>query len=171
MPLRPTNIAPWRRWLLPAALALSLAGCGYRFTPRGGELPGGVRALRVPVFRNLTAEPGVEGVFTDALREELERTGRLGGDGADATALGVVTELRDSSPIYQKSYRVEAVVTLRVERAGGTLAEITVRGAEDYSPSQSKPAILEHEARRRMAMRRLAQSLARQAVERLATGF
>ena len=184
MPLRPTDLPARRRRLLPAALALSLiagaAGCGYRFTPRGGELPEGVRALQVPIFRNLTAEPGIEGIFTDALRQELARAGRLGGEGADAVALGAVTEVRDGAAIYLNSpdgggglasIRVEAVATLRLERAGRTLAEVTVRGDEDYIPGADSPSILEDEASRRMALRRLSQSLMRQAVERLASGF
>ncbi len=172
---------------MPAALAASLAaGCGYRFTPQGGELPEGVRTLYVPVFRNLTAEPGVEGYFTSAFRRELARAGREGGEGSDAIAYGTVEEITEGSPIYANSpavpgegppplpepasMRVRAKASVRLERGGKTIAQVAVVGNEDYRPGGEVP-VLHDEASRRMALRRLADALMRQALERLSSGF
>src|SRR3990172_6422254 len=70
-----------------SAGAVLLGACGYRFTAGGGELPGKARTLFVPLFSNQTAEPEVDAFFTSALRQELARAGRAGGDASDARAL------------------------------------------------------------------------------------
>ncbi len=168
------------------------AGCGYRFT-RGADLPGKARTLHVPVFKNLTSEPGLEGAFTDALRDELARAGREGGEASDAQAVGEVTSLASGGAIVTSlldkngvpvaaqlaSYRVSATAVVRVMRGPEKLAETTVSGTEDYQPSSHTPGgatpgqqwILETEANRRLALQRLARSLMRQAYLNLASGF
>lgn len=182
-----------RRGLLIAAAALAAAACGYRFTAGGGELPGGARSLYVPVFQNATVEPGLEGVFTDALRDELARWGREGGEAADARVEGRITAVGDGSPIRLSlltdaglpiasgaSYRVSATVVLRVWRGGEKLAETAVSGSEDYLPERpelrlqrpgigvgEEAGILEVEANRRAALRRLARTLMQQAYQNL----
>ncbi|MBI5543761.1 MAG: hypothetical protein HY901_07745 [Deltaproteobacteria bacterium] len=184
---RPSVSCPAGVWLLPA-VALTLA-CGYRFTAGGGPLPGNARTLHVPVFKNLTAEPGLEGAFTEAFRDELSRWGREGGEASDATALGEIVEVSEGPAIVASlysdaghlaststSYRVQARIVVKVVRAGEQLAETTVTGTEDYLPSRpdlpAKPGtlVLEMEANRRLALRRLATSLMRQAYQNL-TGF
>lgn len=171
---------------MPAALAALLAtGCGYRFTPEGGDLPEGARTLYVPVFRNLTAEPGVEGCFTSAFRRELARAGREGGEGSDAIAYGTIEEISEGSVIYANSpaipgeasqlpgpasMGIRAKVSVRLEKGGKTIARVVVAGSEDYRPGGEVP-VLSDEASRRMALRRLADSLMRQALERLSSGF
>ncbi len=57
---------------------LFLSACGYRFTAGGGALPQGIREVYAPVFINRTAEPGLETLFTQALREYLVRHGVAG---------------------------------------------------------------------------------------------
>jgi hypothetical protein len=170
------------------ACAAAMA-CGYRFTPGGGPLPGNARTLYVPVFKNLTAEPGLEGPFTDALRQELARWEREGGEASDAVAEGTVVAIVGGGGIVtslvndagylqssQASYRVGATVSVKVTRRGEKIGETTVTGFEDYLPSRpdvpvvAATGVLEAEANRRMALRRLALSLMRQAYQNL-TGF
>jgi outer membrane lipopolysaccharide assembly protein LptE/RlpB len=50
------------------------AGCGYSLR---GNLPPDVKTVGVPIFRNLTAEPAVEGFITRAVVEAFVRNGRL----------------------------------------------------------------------------------------------
>ncbi len=177
-------------WRPSFALAVLLAtSCGYRFTPAGGPLPGGARALYVPVFKNATTEGGIEGYFTEALRDELARYGREGGPASDAEAHGTITSVSSGSAIVTSqlserafqtlSYRIQATVSVRVVRGGATLAETTVSGGEDYLPCRPTAGfecpvqgvgVLETEASRRMALRRLAPTLMRQAYQNL-TGF
>ena len=180
------------RRALAAAAALSgmLLACGYHFTAGGGPLPGEARALYVPVFKNLTAEPGIEGVFTDAFRQELSRWGREGGEASDAVAEGEIKSVASTGAIFTNTfsdagvqiaataaYRLQATLVLRVLRAGEKIAETTVTGTEDYLPSRAElgqtgqgTAVLEAEANRRLALRRLAATLTRQAYQNL-TGF
>lgn len=163
----------WRRLLLTAALATTSA-CGYRFTPQGGDLPGGARSLHVPLFRNATSEAGVEAWFTEALRTELARRGLQGGEASDVVVLGSVTEVSDGAAIYASagglpiSVRVHSAATVRVMRGSKTLREVKVAGDEDYKPTPGLGAeILRDEANRRTALRRLSQRLMREALERL----
>lgn len=178
-----------RRALAAAVLCTGLFACGYRFTAGGGPLPGGARTLHVPVFKNATAEPGLEGPFTEALRQELARYGREGGELSDAVAVGEITSVGGGPAIITNtfsdagvqlaataSFQVVATVRVRVVKGDQQVAETTVTGGEDYLPrldvTANAPAtgVLEAEANRRVALRRLAATLMRQAYRNL-TGF
>ena len=50
---------------------MAALGCGYRFTASGAGFPQGIHKVFAPVIVNRTAEPGLEGIFTEALREQL----------------------------------------------------------------------------------------------------
>jgi len=173
----------WRRLgAMSLALAMAMA-CGYRFSAKGGNLPGGAKALRVPLFRNHTVEPAVEAWFTEALRTELSRAGREAGEAGDVVVEGVVNEVSevpaivltsaqpDASVVRVSTYRIAARATLRVRRGEETLAEFSVAGNEEYLPgTEPGYALLDTEAARRIALRRLAEKLMHEAYERL-TGF
>jgi hypothetical protein len=182
-----------------ASLAL---GCGYGFTAGGGALPGKARTLYVPVFRNASAEPGIEGVFTEAFRQELSRWKRLGGEASDARVEGTIVSVQGAPRIVTwklnadktstpqiSSYGVQVVAVVRVFKGEEKVGETTVTDTEAYQPMRpattdgqfpapSSPTaasnpdnrVLEVEANRRMALRRLAQSLMHQAYQNL-TGF
>ncbi|MGC4113637.1 MAG: LPS assembly lipoprotein LptE [Myxococcales bacterium] len=176
-----------RRALAAAVLSTVLVACGYRFTAGGGPLPGGARTLFVPVFRNASAEPGLEGPFTDAFRQELARAGREGGELSDAVAVGEIVSVVGGPVIFTNSfndagvplpaataaYQVQATVVVRVLKGGVQIAETKVMGGEDYLPRLDVTAnalatgVLEAEANRRMALRRLAGVLMRQAYQNL----
>jgi outer membrane lipopolysaccharide assembly protein LptE/RlpB len=59
--------------VMVAALLL-LGGCGYSLR---GTLPAHLRTVGVPMFKNLTAEPAVEGLVTRAIVEAFSTNGRL----------------------------------------------------------------------------------------------
>ncbi|MDR0966777.1 MAG: LPS assembly lipoprotein LptE [Myxococcales bacterium] len=167
--------------LVGLSLLIFFSGCGYRFTPEGGELPGGARAVAVPMFENDTAEPGIGAWFTEALRVEVGRTGREGGAASEARIVGKILEVRDPTAIYtanpqgglqRTSARVEAVVELRFLRGDEQLRRVMVRGGEDYliAPSQTGSlAVLQDDANRRLALRRLAERLMRDGFEQMQT--
>lgn len=168
---------------------LSVVGCGYRFTPRSAGLPEGVRSVCAPVFRNDTAEPGLEVVFTRDFRQELIRAGVLGGAGAcDASVEGVVVGVGSAptiltEPVYVgntlvagaqlASYRASATVVLRLKRDGKVLSETTVSGNEDFLPGTAGVTgdVLEAEANRQAALNRLAETLMREGYDRLASNW
>ncbi|MCY1079760.1 LPS assembly lipoprotein LptE [Archangium lansingense] len=170
-------------------LLLSAAGCGYRFTPRGTGLPGGVRSVCAPVFSNNTAEPGLELLFTRSMRQELVRAGVLGGTGAcEATLEGVVLGVGSmptaiAEPVFQgntqsappqlASYRASATVLLQLKRDGQVVATAEVSGTEDFLPGTASVSgdVLEVEANRQSALHRLAETLMREGYDRLASSW
>jgi hypothetical protein len=176
--------------VVAAALVAGL-GCGYRFVPRDATLPEGVRSVCAPVFVNETPEPGLETLFTQALRQELVRAGTLGDGGAcEARIEGIVTivnssptivtepieEVREGDVIVQPgvpaqlaSYRAFAEARLRLIKGEQVLSETSVSGTEDYLPGSGD--VLEAEANRQAALHRLSETLMREGYERLARSW
>ncbi|MGA9526228.1 MAG: LptE family protein [Myxococcaceae bacterium] len=160
--------------LLSLALTLT-AGCGYRFTAGPVTLPQGIRAVSAPVFGNQTAEPGLQAVFTQSLREQLTRAGIEARADADAELSGEVlsvwggpallTTPKELEPATLASYRIFATAQLRLRKSGQILSERVVSGSEDYLPGVD---VLQTEANRDAALRRLADRLMREGFERIA---
>lgn len=155
-------------------------GCGYRFVPRETTLPEGVRSVCTPLFQNETPEPGLETLFTRAMRQELLRTGTLGDGGAcEARLEGVVTGVNNvptivteptaDTPAQLASYRAFAEVRLRLLKGEQVLADTSVSGTEDYLPGSGD--VLEAEANRQAALHRLSETLMREAYDRLARNW
>ena len=63
-----------RRVRAVLALAILISGCGYTVN---GTLPSDIKTISVPIFQNLTREPGVEGLVTRAVVEAFTTNGRL----------------------------------------------------------------------------------------------
>ena len=55
-------------------LALSLSACAYRFGLSERSLPGGYRQVAIPVFKNSSADVGIEISFTNALIRRFARS-------------------------------------------------------------------------------------------------
>ncbi len=193
--MHPASSAPGLDLLAPADTVAAMArlnavaacvvlltglGCGYRFVPRESSLPEGVRSVCAPVFLNETAEPGLETLFTQALRQELVRAGTLGeGRACDARLEGAVVlvsstptivtepviENGQQRPAQLASYRALAGVRLRLTKDGRVLSETIVSGTEDYLPGSGD--VLEAEANRQAALHRLSEALMREGYERL----
>lgn len=157
------------------ASALVSAGCGYRFAASGDPLPEGVNRVRAPLFTNRTQEPGLETVFTQALRGELMRAGISTSANAESELQGELLNVWGGPTILTTpsvqgevstlaSYRVFAVVRLRLVTNGRVLKEADVSGSEDYLPGQD---LLRAEANRQAALQRLADRLMREGYDRL----
>jgi outer membrane lipopolysaccharide assembly protein LptE/RlpB len=154
------------------AWVLVLAGCGYHFVG-AGLLPDGVRSVRAPIFRNHTSEPSLELAFTEAFRGELERRGELGAAAADGELQGEILAVGGTPTLLTSdhvlaSYRLTATVRLRLVRNGKVLSAADVSGFEDYLPAQAGDVLLS-EANRQAALKRLADTLAREGLDRLST--
>jgi hypothetical protein len=150
--------AAWSRAAAALALCSALGGCGYSLAHKGGQ------PLRVPAFRNGTAEAEAGGLFTAELRAELNGRGRLAGDESQAPVIqGEIVGLRSYASalgsVNASAFRVEAQVRLRMPGY-----EDFAVGAEDFYAGVD---VLGTEANRRAALRRLARSLSRELVERL----
>ena len=60
--------------LLVLTVLNTINGCGYRFGYASRSLPGGYDQLAIPVFKNNTQIVGIEPYFTNAIREEFDRS-------------------------------------------------------------------------------------------------
>ncbi len=164
------------RTLVPAVVLLLCASCGYRFGAGGGGLPDGVTRVVSPVFHNNTAEPGLEVIFTRALREQLMRSGvRTAASGPAPELRGEVlavwggptiltTPIRQGETPTLASYRIWASAKLRLVEGERVLAETDIVGSEDYLPGQD---ILDSERNRQAALHRLAERLMTDGFDRL----
>ncbi len=160
---------------LVSLVCLAQPGCGYHFTASGPGFPQGIRKVFAPVVVNRTPEPALEGVFTEALRERLARSGSLGGESSEGRLegelLSVGAAVAQLAPGTQGAltYRISATLRVRLLRGGTLLAMTDVYGTEDYLPA-IRADVLTTEANRQAAIRRLASALAADAVARLQTG-
>jgi hypothetical protein len=141
------------------AAVLALSACGYgfsqRYVARGGATSVGVRP-----FENRSTDPELGAAVTTALRTELARRGAdAGGEGAAE----IDGEVRAEEPTLTSrggaSWRVAMVVRARLVAGGTTVAEHVARREADYVGGGDP---LETEARRALALRRLADDAARE---------
>lgn len=134
-----------------------LSGCGYRFTARGAAFPEQVAHVCVPVFSNRTDEPVVETIFTQALREELLRAGRLGARDCEAVVEGEIQSVSSAQTMTElASYRLSASVRLRLKKGNRVLSETLVQGGEEYLRGAD---VLLTDSQRQAAFYRLAPKL------------
>lgn len=158
---------------LTLSVLLAVGGCShYRFMAGASSLPGGVRAVWAPVFVNRTAEPAVEVAFTEAFRQELARNGVLGDERSGARLEGEILSLAGAPTLLAPtgqyaSYRLTAVISLKLVERGRVVSAAVVSASEDYLPGTD---VLLSEANRKSALARLSELAARDGYDRLATG-
>lgn len=169
-----------KRLLISLCLLIATA-CGYRFVRAGENLPEGIQSVCAPMLMNRTSESALETIFTQSLREQLTRAGVLGGTGsceaslegeilgvgASPTILGFADAGFDrAQELRLASYRTTVVVRLHLIKGGRILRATEVAASEDFLPGAE---LLDSEANRQAALRRLADELMRDAYERLAS--
>ena len=147
-----------------AAAALALASCGYGFGAGAGRLPPGAQHVFVRPLENRTTDAELGALVAASLRHELARRRADAGPEAPARIEGAVEEagFGASSP-NGATYRLSLVVSARLLVDGKVLAEQRARRDEDWLAGQDA---LESEGRRRLALRRAAEGIAREIVER-----
>jgi len=107
----------WAALMTVAALALA-TGCGYSFK---GNLPGHVKSVAVPTFKNKTQQPAVESTITAAVINAFVTSGKLkvvSLDEADSILEGEVTgynvvSVSVDNRINVRQYRL--VVTMNLQ--------------------------------------------------------
>ncbi len=141
-----------------AVAALALSACGYGFSQRY-VARGGATSIAVRPFENRSVEPDLGAVLTTALRTELARRGADAPDGGAATIDG---EVRAEEPVLTArggaSWRIAVTVRARLLASGAVVAEHVARRDADYVGGADP---LETEARRALALRRIADDAAR----------
>jgi outer membrane lipopolysaccharide assembly protein LptE/RlpB len=88
----------------------AVSGCGYQLSGQAGSVPDNLRQLAIPMFVNATPVPGLERLFTAAVRERFQRDGRvrLGSD------VGLGTRLQGEITRYELT---QILATTRDDRA------------------------------------------------------
>lgn len=175
----PSRLTPgWgrRRGVLVGAvlcLTVGSVGCGYRFAVGELGLPPGVGAVYVPVFENRSSEGEAGAMFAEALADAFAKSGRAGGPQARAAVEGAVLSVISSPVATQRDgkgvgiYQVRARLRLRLVEGSQALCTKEFEGGEDYLPSVH---LLELDAARSQALRRLATRLMEQASRNLCEG-
>ncbi len=97
--------------LLLIILSIGLNSCAYQLGVRGRTLPGGYSSVEVPLFKNLTQEPGMEVAFTNSLIQEFEKNkiakvvySPRQGEAAPVLVKGEITKIiyKATSPVQKK---------------------------------------------------------------------
>lgn len=150
-------------------ITLLLSHCGYKPVLRNKFIWGDIRTVCVATFADRTVQPGLGGMITEALREEIARYGKVkltSCDEADAVLSGEVSDF-SLSPIsfagaeFAAEFRI--IVRLKAELTNRETGEALWHGrdlwsAEEYFavPDLSLLVVAKKEASAR-AIKKLAQ--------------
>ncbi|HWB87112.1 MAG TPA: LptE family protein [Bryobacteraceae bacterium] len=169
------------RVLIPAAIALMAAGCGYHVAGHADVLPKNVKTIAIPAFTNVTPRYKLAQMLpADITREFLSRT-RYGvvadPNQADAVLTGGVVNFVDYptifDPVSGRATGVQVVVTLQLtltDRATGAVL-FSRPGAEfreRYEISVDPTTYFDESG---TAMQRLSQDVARSVVSAVLENF
>lgn len=140
-------------------MLLVSSGCAYRLSSDYATLPGGVKSIQIPVFKNESPEVGVETFFTNSLKSEALRSRfvRLQNEESSAEAvlqgtIKSITVIADESVIEAKNtqymptetvlatqYKVTVNVDVVLKRRGST--EVLWSGSFRQESNYSAPQI------------------------------
>lgn len=173
-----------------------MTGCAYRVGSPDRSLPGGYKQIRVPLFQNKTMEPGVEVSFTNALRQEFERSkiARLSRDeeaevyieGSILSAQSVLgspassgDKLVDDKVVLATTYRVYVSVDAKLRRQSdnqilwqGTFSgETSYAAPRIFSPVLNSANPIYNLSSRRQAIESLSVELMSEAHDRMTENF
>ena len=155
--------------LLLAACALVAAGCGYSLR---GNLPGHIKTVAVPVFRNRTSVPGVENFLTGAVVAAFSTNGRLRvvrPEQADSILEGEVVGYQLQSIAYDPSanvqqYRLVVTLNLRFRDVRRDAVLFEQQNLQEWSDFRTLGAVAQTISREETALRTAATEIARAVV-------
>jgi hypothetical protein len=157
--------------LLSASIVLLVvmcAGCGWYFADRTDAIPRDLKTVSIPLWKNDTAEPGIETLFTNAMVKEFAAKGwlRPTSFGRADTVLEGRIEHIDIQPLSFSSVAIElenrvtvtaSVVLKRKEDQTILWSVSRLVGREEYD---STPDFNVNLRNREQALRKLATDLA-----------
>jgi outer membrane lipopolysaccharide assembly protein LptE/RlpB len=155
-----------RRVLVPLVLLVVAAGCGYSLR---GNLPGHIKTVAVPVFRNRTSEPGVENFLTGAVVEAFSTNGRLTvvqAEQADSILEGEVTGYQVQSVAFDPSanvqqYRLVVTMNLRFRDVKRDVVLFEQQNLQERSDFRTLGVVSQTISREETALRAAATDIAR----------
>ncbi|HEX4008106.1 MAG TPA: LptE family protein [Acidobacteriaceae bacterium] len=167
--------------LLSCVLLMVCGGCGYHAVRSAVHLPGTVRTLAIPAFRNNTQSYQTQAVFTQAvIREFSNRTSYriISGDAAnaDATLQGTITSFQiipltyDNTTGQTSSYLVTIVTKLALTDHQGKVLwqNPSYMFRQQYEQTQDLASFIQEDS---AATRRLAADFASAAVADIVESF
>ena len=96
----------WRITVIVSCCVL-LGSCGYHWVGKETHVPEGMRAVAIPTFANLTYEPGIEILFTQAFLREFIQDRRVR-----------VVDKREADSVLEGVVRYFAVAAVAFDRSG-----------------------------------------------------
>lgn len=158
-------------------LMLSVPACGYRFAG-SGNLPSGIVSVHVNMFKNNSAETGLENVITNDLIYEFTRKKKgavTNSDQAEGILTGVITSVRTDTIAHQGqsaslTRRVKVSVDIKLtDRAGSEIwSEDNMTESEAFDVVSDKQT---NELRKRDAINEVSKRLAERIFNRLTEDF
>lgn len=103
------------------AMAFATSACAYRLGAPDRSLPGGYKQISIPIFKNLSMEPGIEVSFTNAMIHEFSRS---------KTA-------RIVDPIFAEAQLLGEILSVRYRPAGENVGKPL--DPSDPNPAQGLP--------------------------------
>jgi hypothetical protein len=158
------------------ALGILLGGCGYTVH---GTLPSHINTVAVPIFRNRTAEPAIEGFITRAVVEAFSTNGRLkvvGRDQADAILDGEIVGYNVISIAFDRDadvrqYRLEVIVNLRMHDVRRNTLLFQQQGVREQADFRVQGAVSQTISREETALQVAAVDIGRSIVSLAVTRF
>jgi outer membrane lipopolysaccharide assembly protein LptE/RlpB len=153
------------------------SACGYQFSG-GGSLPSGITSISIEMFKNRTAETGVETIITNDLIYEFSRHEQVvvtGSDKADAILTGVVQSISERTISHTGEYTSDerrVVLNLDLQltnKSGGVIW--SAKGVSDNEAYKVMPRKQSTELSKREAIKTLSKRLAEDIFNRLTADF
>jgi len=165
-----------RRLGLLLLLGVALGGCGYTVH---GTLPSHINTVAVPIFRNRTVEPAIEGFITRAVVEAFSTNGRLkvvGTDRADAILDGEITSYSIASIAFDQNanvrqYRLVVTVNLRMRDVRHNTLLFQQNDVREQADFRVQNAVSQTISREETALRAAAVDIGRAIVSLAVTRF
>ncbi|MCD6129619.1 MAG: hypothetical protein J7J10_01520 [Deltaproteobacteria bacterium] len=155
-----------------------LSGCGYHFAGTYGSLPQNIKYLYIEDVQNQTTEPGIDTEMERALSNELNLDKRIklkGKNKAEGILSVSLTGYKTNAAAFNEkgtATRFRSLLCAQVELSnieGKILRKRKLSVFEDYEAKKS--SIEENEQKRKEALTKLTQDLAREIREFLFIGF
>src|SRR5512138_8939 len=162
-------------------IAVTIAGCGYRFSPGGEWIDKSLQTVFVDNIANTTSEPFIEIYLRNGLEDQFRKSSRFrlaaSKDAADLVMQVTILSL-NIPPVaydrYDKATEGRAVMTIDLafedRRAGKKLWAVTnFSGNETYRIDQANPSATS--VSKGTALQKLSNDMAEKAYRNLMSGF
>ena len=162
-------------------IAVTIAGCGYRFSPGGEWIDSGIRTVFIDNLVNSTSEPYVEIYLRSGFEDEFRKSSRFrlanSRETADAILKGTLSALSTSYVAYDrydKATESRAIMVLNLafeeSKTGKKLWSVAnFTGNESYRVDQANPNATS--TNKQAALQKLSGDMAEKAYRNLMSGF